>query len=104
MSDVAASDGTVLTVAAARDHLKVGAAMEAAIADVIPAAEGRIESFLGRELVGATGWASAELVPAIVTHCVKLALSDFWINREAPELTDEQLRPIIGRYMAVSVG
>jgi hypothetical protein len=104
MSDVAASDGTVLTVAAARAHLKVGAAMEQAIADVIPAAEGRIESFLGRELVGLTGWERAELVPAIVVHCVKLALSDFWINREAPELTDDQLRPIIGRFMVVSVG
>lgn len=104
MSDVAASDGTVLTVAAARGHLKVGAAMDAAIADVIPAAEGRIESFLGRELVGPAGWERAELVPPLVVHCVKLALSDFWINREAPELTDDQLRPMIGRFMALSLG
>lgn len=104
MVDVAASGGTVLTIAAARDHLRVSGSADAAVAALLLPAQGRIESFLGRELVGPAGWPSAAAVPAIVVHCVKLALSDFWINREAPELTDDQLRPIIGRYMAVSVG
>ncbi len=103
MVDVAAIDGGVLTIAAARDFLRVGTSLEAQILELLPAAQGRIESFLGRELVGATGWPSADKVPAIVVHCVKLALSDFYVNREAPELTDAQLMPIIGRYMAVSV-
>jgi hypothetical protein len=105
MNDVAAADGMVLTIAAARDHLKVSASIPAtSIAPLILAAEGRIESFLGRELVGSGGWATAEQVPALVVHCVKLALSDFYVNREAPELTDDQLRPMIGRHMAISVG
>lgn len=103
MVDVAAIDGGVLTIAAARDFLRVGTSLEAQIIELLPAAQGRIESFLGRELVGATGWPAVEQVPAIVVHCVKLALSDLFVNREAPQLTDDQLRPIIGRYMAVSV-
>lgn len=102
MVDAAANDGTVLTLAAAREHLRIGAATP--IADLVIAAEGRIESFLGRELVGSTGWPAADEVPAIITHCVKLALSDFYVNRETPLLTDDQLRPIIGRYMLVSFG
>ena len=103
MVDVAAIEGGVLTIAAARDFLRVGTSLEAQILELLPAAQGRIESFLGRELVGAAGWPAVEQVPAIVVHCVKLALSDLYVNREAPQLTDDQLRPMIGRYMAVSV-
>lgn len=105
MVDVAAADGTVLTIAAARDHLKLSASVPAtSIAPLILAAEGRIETFLGRELVGAAGWPAADQVPALVAHCVKLALSDFYVNRETPQLTDEQLRPMIGRHMTLSIG
>lgn len=105
MVDAVEGDGTVLTIAAARDHLKVSASTPAtSIAPLIMAAEGRIESFLGRPLVGTGGWATAGDVPALVVHCAKLALSDFYVNREAPELTDDQLRPMIGRHMAISVG
>ncbi|WP_294353272.1 head-tail connector protein [uncultured Sphingomonas sp.] len=105
MTDVAAIDGTVLTVAAARIHLRVGSKVtDAELSDLVVAAQGRIESFLGRELVGATGWATVDAVPALVRHCVKLALSDFYVNREAPQLTDEQLRPIIGSKMLVTIG
>jgi len=104
MVDVAAIDGGVLTIAAARNFLRVGTSVDAQVLELLPAAQGRIESFLGRnELVGATGWPTADQVPAIVVHCVKLALSDLYVNREGPQLTDDQLRPIIGRYMAVSV-
>jgi len=103
MVDVAAIDGGVLTIAAARNFLRVGTSVDAQVLELLPAAQGRIESFLGRELVGATGWPAVDHVPAIVVHCVKLALSDLYVNREGPQLTDDQLRPIIGRYMAVSV-
>ncbi|RZT56408.1 hypothetical protein EV283_0458 [Sphingomonas sp. BK036] len=103
MVDVAAIDGGVLTIAAARNFLRVGTSVDAQVLELLPAAQGRIESFLGRELVGATGWPAVDQVPAIVVHCVKLALSDLYVNREGPQLTDDQLRPIIGRYMAVSV-
>lgn len=105
MADAVEGDGTVLTLAAARSHLRLSASTpDSAIADLVLAAEGRIEGFLGRQLVGATGWETAGDVPRIVAHCVKLALSDFFVNREAPELTDDQLRPMIGRYMVLSVG
>lgn len=105
MADVAGTDSQVLPIAAARAHLRVSSSIaEDTLSPVILAAIGRIEGFLGRSLVGADGWATAPEVPAIVVHCVKLALSDFWINREAPELTDDQLRPIIGRYQRLSVG
>ena len=104
MGDVAAIDGGVLTIAAARTFLRASASADAQLAELIPAAQGRIESFLGRELVGAAGWSTVDQVPAMVAHCVKLALSDFFVNREAPQLTDEQLRPMIGRYMVQSVG
>jgi hypothetical protein len=105
MVDAVAGDGAVLTIAAARDHLKLGASVpDTSIAPLILAAEGRIESFLGRELVGDAGWPTADDVPALVRHCAKLALSDFYVNREAPELTDDQLRPMIGRNMALSIG
>ncbi|TCP64271.1 head-tail connector protein [Sphingomonas sp. PP-CE-1G-424] len=104
MVDVAAIDSGVLTIAAARAFLRVSVSADAQVLDLIPAAQGRIESFLGRELVGAAGWSTVDQVPAMVVHCVKLALSDFFVNREAPQLTDDQLRPMIGRYMAQSVG
>ncbi len=104
MVDVAATDGAVLTIAAARDHLRVSGSVAAtSIATLITAAEGRIESFLGRSLVGVDGWPSADEVPPLVAHCVKLALSDFYVNREAPELTDDLLRPMIGRHQRLSL-
>lgn len=95
----------LITAAAARAHLRVSSSVtDETLAPLIDAAEGRIASFLGRELIDPDGWATAGAVPALVVHCVKLALSDFYVNREAPELTDEQLRPMIGRYMALSFG
>lgn len=105
MADAVEGDGTVLTLAAARQHLHLSASTpDSAIADLILAAEERVASFLGRQLVGETGWESADAVPRLVVHCAKLALSDFFVNREAPELTDDQLRPMIGRHMVLSVG
>lgn len=99
-----AGDGTVLTLAAARAHLRVTPSYSADdLAPLIAAAEGRVESFLGRALIEDAGWTTPAEVPALVVHSVKLALSDFFVNREAPELSDDQLRPIIGRYMTVSV-
>jgi len=95
----------ILTTTAAREHLRVGASItDVMLAPLILAAIGRIEGFLGRSLIGDDGWTDAEAVPPLVVHAVKLALSDFWINREAPELTDDQLRPIIGRHMVLSLG
>lgn len=106
MAEAAEGDGTVLTLAAARQHLRLSASTpDSAIAELIVAAEERIASFLGRqELVGESGWESADAVPRLVVHCAKLALTDFFVNREAPELTDDQLRPMIGRHMVLSVG
>ena len=95
----------VITPADAREHLRVSASVtDAALTPLIAAAQGRIESFLGRDLVGDGGWSTADEVPAIVAHAVKLALADLYVNREAPELTDDQLRPMIGRHMALSFG
>lgn len=102
---MAANDGAVLTVAAAREHLRVGSSVtDAMLGPLITSAEGRIGSFLGRDPVGAEGWSTAAEVPPIVAHCMKLALSDFYVNREAPELTDDQLRPMIGRYQRLALG
>lgn len=103
MADVAEIDGSVLTIAAARAFLRVGTSADTQVAEILLAAQGRIESFLGRDLVGAAGWTTVEQVPAIVVHSVKLALADLYVNREAPQLTDDQLRPMIGRFMALSV-
>lgn len=95
----------IITPTAARAHLRVGSTVtDDMLAPLITAAEGRIESFLGRDLVGDSGWPTAAEVPPLVVHCVKLALSDFYVNREAPALTDDQLRPMIGRHMVISVG
>ncbi|THG40437.1 head-tail connector protein [Sphingomonas olei] len=103
MAGASANDGIVLTITDARHQLRVsGSVDDATIAPLILAAEGRIESFLGRELVGPTGWATAADVPALVVQCVRYALTDFYLNREAPELTDEQLLPIIGRHMVIT--
>lgn len=102
MADTAAPD--LLPITAARAHLRVGSGVaDGDIAPLVLAATGRIEGFLARPLVGADGWPTVSDVPAIVVHCVKLALSDFWVNREAPQLTDDQLRPIIGRYQRLSI-
>lgn len=93
----------ILSAAAARDHLRAGAELEdGPLNDLIVAAQGRIESFLNRSLVGNDGWPDADHVPAIVTHSVKLAVADVYRNREAPELTDAQLLPMIGRFQIVS--
>jgi hypothetical protein len=95
----------VLSIAAARKHLRVSSSTtDQELQDLIAAAQARVEDFLGRELVGETGWPTAEEVPAAIGHAVKLAVSDFFVNREAPKLTDEQLRPIIGRHQRLSIG
>jgi len=95
----------VLSTPAAREHLRVGASVtDEVLAPLIAAAEGRIALFLGRPLVGDGGWPTAGEVPALVTHAMKLALSDFYVNREAPALTDDQLRPMIGGYQRLSIG
>lgn len=102
MADTSAPD--LLPITAARAHLRVGSGVaDGDIAPLVLAATGRIEGFLARPLVGADGWPTVSDVPAIVVHSVKLALSDFWVNREAPQLTDDQLRPIIGRYQRLSI-
>ena len=104
MADPAANDGQVLTIAAARQHLRAGSSVsDVEIADLITAGEGRIESFLGKPLIGEDSWADQAAVPRIVVHCAKLAVSDFYVNREAPQLTDDQLRPIIGRFVSVTL-
>ncbi len=96
----------VLSLADARAHLRLGSRVpDTDVAPLIAAAEGRITSFLGRdELVGADGWSTAADVPPLVAHCVKLALSDFYVNREAPQLTDDQLRPMIGKHQRLALG
>ncbi|MGR6329215.1 head-tail connector protein [Sphingomonas sp. XXL09] len=104
MADAPVIDGVVLTIAAARQHLRVSSSVtDAMLAPLIMAAEDRIVSFLGRPLIGADGWATPADVPPLVTHCAKLALSDFYVNREAPQLTDDQLRAMIGRHQRLSV-
>jgi Phage gp6-like head-tail connector protein len=104
MADVPPIDGVVLTIAAARQHLRVSSSVtDDMLAPLIMAAEDRIASFLGRPLVGEDGWATPAAVPPLVAHCAKLALSDFYVNREAPQLTDDQLRPMIGHHQRLSV-
>ena len=95
----------VVTPAAARLHLRVGAeATDEALTPLIAAAQGRIEDFLERPLVGDGGWETEGDVPPMVVHAVKLALSDLYDNRETPTLTDDWLRVAIGKHMSVSFG
>ena len=106
MVDVAASDGIVLTIAAARDHLRVRPAelSDAALTPLIATAEALVGDFLARPLVGAGGWNAAGDVPANVVHAVKIVLTDLYENRERPLEDIGFLRNLIGRYVVVSIG
>ena len=90
-----AGDGLVVTLAAARAHLKAGD--ELADVDLAP-----VE--MGRPLIGEGGWATAADVPANVVHAVKLVLTDLFENRLTPLSDITGVRRLIGRYIAIAFG
>lgn len=94
-------DGAVLTLAAARAHLRVSAAVP--LADLIATAEQAVADEMGRPLIGADGWADAAQVPANVKHAVKLVLTDLYDNRATPLADLAGVRVLIGRYIKPSV-
>ena len=98
-------DGVVLTLAAAREHLRItDEASDVEVASLIAAAEAAIVDELGRdELVGPSGWATAEAVPGNVVHAVKLVLADLYDNRATPRADVGPVQRLIGRWVVPSV-
>lgn len=97
---------TLITIAAARDHLELGDDVaEARLAPLIAAAEQALADFLGRpQLVGpdAGSWTTAEAVPANVVHAAKLILAELWDNRGTPVEDMVPVRNLCGRYVLQS--
>ncbi len=101
---MAAGDGTVLTLAAAREHLRVGPADDAQVIPLIPAAEGALANHLGREqLVGGDGWPDAAAVPPNVVHAVKLVLTDLFDNRDTPLSDLTGVRHLVERFIRIGL-
>lgn len=96
----------VLTIPAARQHLRVGSEIsDDALTDYIAAAEALLSDFLERPLVDELlGWPTPEEVPANVVHGIKLVLTDLYDNRATPLEDMTALRALCGRHMAVSFG
>lgn len=100
-----AGDGLVVTLAAARAHLKAGDELaDVDLAPVLAAAEQAVADEMGRPLIGEGGWATAADVPANVVHAVKLVLTDLFENRLTPLSDITGVRRLIGRYIAIAFG
>lgn len=105
----------IITLDAAKRHLRVtGSADDAQIESMLVAACGAVEGLLGRPLIGADGWATAEALPAEIGHAIKLVLGHLFEFREttisgtiATELTiagRTTLELLLQRHVRVSVG
>lgn len=97
---------TILTLADARFHLRVGdEAPDATLEGYINAAQAIVEDALGRPILDALlGWPTLRQVPPNVLHAVRVALTDIYENREAPlgDDTDATIRRLVGRWAKVS--
>lgn len=99
---MAAGDGVLLTLVAARDHLRVGPEDDSQVIPLISAAEGAIADHLGRaHLIGPEGWTDAQAVPANVVHAIKLVLTDLFDNRETPLSDITGVRYLTERHMRI---
>lgn len=98
--------GQILTIDAARAHLRVGAAVTNDMLDpLIAAAETAIEDEMGRPLIDAVdGWPDAASVPANVVHAAKLVLTDLYDNRNTPLGDLTGVRSLLQRWIKVSIG
>lgn len=96
----------ILTLASAREHLRAGRELsDDTLRDYVAAAEEIIADHLGRTLICQIGgWAAPELVPANVTHAIKVVLTDIFENRGAPTIDDDTLDRMVGRYKRLSFG
>lgn len=98
-------DGLVLTLAAARGHLRIGDEVaDADLAPIVAAAEQAVADEMGRPLIDATGWTDASAVPANVVHAIKLVLTDLFDNRATPLADITGVRTLIGRYVRIEFG
>lgn len=97
--------GDIITIAAARDHLRVGSeTTDAQLEPLIAAAEQALSDWLGRPLIDPLGWVDATAVPANVVHAAKLILSDLFDNRATPIADMTSVKNLAGRYLVVSFG
>ncbi len=94
---------SIITAAAARDHLELDeSTTDAKLAPLIAAAEQALADHLGRPLIGEGGWADAESVPANVVHAIKLILADLFDDRNTPVQDMTSVVNLCGRYVVTS--
>ena len=93
----------ILSIASAREHLRVGSEpSDDSLREYIAAAEQIIADHLGRTLIFQIGgWAAPDLVPANVVHAIKVVLLDIYENRGAQTIDDETLDRMVGRLKRI---
>ncbi|WP_294302167.1 head-tail connector protein [uncultured Sphingomonas sp.] len=93
---------SIITAAAARDHLNLGSgSTDQQLAPLIAAAEQALADFLGRPLSGGK-WPDGDEVPANVVHAAKLILADVFDDRNTPVQDMISVRHLCGRYIITS--
>lgn len=93
----------ILSLASAREHLRVGSELtDDALREYVAAAEQIIADHLGRPLIcQINGWGSADMVPANVVHAIKVVLLDIYENRGSATIDADTLDCMVGRHKRI---
>lgn len=92
----------IITLAVAREHLRVGPEVsDARMLEMIKAAIGIVAGFMQRPITGEGGWTD-NAVPAVVIEAIKVAIVELYDNPGAPLVNEDVLRDLVGYYCRVS--
>ncbi|WP_278983261.1 head-tail connector protein [Sphingobium yanoikuyae] len=88
----------IISLAVAREHLRVGAEVsDARMTELVNGAEGIVSGFMQRPITGEGGW-QADAIPAVVIEAIKVAIVELYDNPGAPLVDEDVLRVLVGYY------
>ncbi|PZQ21250.1 MAG: hypothetical protein DI569_12540 [Sphingopyxis macrogoltabida] len=88
----------IITIAAARAHLRVGTEVsDAQMGDIVAAATDAVAGFMQRPITGEGGFADGE-VPFGVIQAVKVMIVELYDNPGAPIVDEDVMRGLVGFY------
>lgn len=86
----------IITIAAARAHLRVGPEVsDEQMRDIIAAATDAVAGFMQRPIVGEGGWADGEL-PGGVIQAIKVMIVEIYDNPGAPIVDEDVMLGLVG--------
>lgn len=89
---------TIISLAVAREHLRVGAEVsDEKMMELIDGATGIVANFMQRPITGEGGWAD-DAIPVVVLGAVKAAIVALYDHPGAPAVDEAVLREMVGYY------